>query len=257
MLNRAGKNNISDIWHVEGTNDIFEPQQRKATHWSVSMSDLMMTMFILFAVLFAYHVSKEGVFATQNLTPVESITIRPPPQENIKSTPPIPHASISELFNTSKRTLGQETLDEIASVKLIRDSAVMIVLPGDVLFDSGRAELKSQNSSSLRKVAAIIKSTPYVINIIGHTDNVPIKNDRFSSNWELSTARACVTADYLIHQMGIDPTRIYAAGHAENKPIRSNKTAKGRAANRRVEIIISKEKPYLVSNNLTSRPVRN
>jgi len=94
---------------------------------------------------------------------------------------------------------------------------------------------------SYDKVAKIIKSTPSVINIIGHTDNLPIKNDKFVSNWELSTARACVTADYLIHQMGIEPTRIYAAGHAENKPIRSNHTADGRAANRRVEIIISKE----------------
>ena len=251
MINKSGKNSISDIWRVKGSDVLFEPQHRKAKHWSVSMSDLMMTMFILFAVLFAFNVSQEGVFATQNLTPSKMHTNPHLEQESIKSASPTPHVSISELFITSKRTLGQETIDNIASVELIKDRAVMIVLPGDVLFDSGRAELKPQNISSLKKVAKIIKSTSHVINIIGHTDNVPIHNDRFASNWQLSTARACVTADYLIHQMGIEPTRIYAAGHAENKPIRSNHTAEGRAANRRVEIIISKEQPYLISNELS------
>jgi chemotaxis protein MotB len=215
------------------------------------MSDLMMTMFILFAVLFAYHVSQEGVFDAQNLRPSKMQTNPYLERESIKSASQGPHASISELFNMSKRTLGQERLDNIASVELIKDNAVMIVFPGDVLFDSGQADLKPQNITTLNKVAKIIKSTPYVINIIGHTDNVPIRNARFASNWQLSTARACVTADYLIHQMGIDPTRIYAAGHAENKPIRSNHTDEGRAANRRVEIIISKDQPYLISNELS------
>ncbi len=251
MFSSAGNKQVFDTWHLEGADPIFGSQHRKTTHWSVSMSDLMMTMFILFAVLFAYNVSKEGVFATRNLTPDKNQPSGQPQQEIITSESPTPHASISELFKTSKRTLGQETLQATASVELIKDSAVMIVLPGDVLFDSGRAELKPQNMSALKKVAHIIKNSPYVINIIGHTDNLPIKNDKFSSNWELSTARACVTADYLIRQMGIEPTRIFAAGHAENKPIRSNHTAEGRAANRRVEIIISKEKPYLLSNKIT------
>ena len=252
MITISGKNRISGMGHLQGSDVLFEPQHRKATHWSVSMSDLMMTMFILFAVLFAYHVSREGIFATQNLTPLKSQATRYPQQKNIQSVSPVPHESISELYKTSKRTLGPETLADSASVELVKDSAVMIVLPGDVLFDSGRAELKPQNLDALKKVAGIIKSTPYVINIIGHTDNRPINNDRFASNWELSTARACVAADYLIHQMGIEPTRIYAAGHAENKPIRSNHTPEGRAANRRVEIVISREKPYLFSNEVSS-----
>jgi chemotaxis protein MotB len=100
----------------------------------------------------------------------------------------------------------------------------------------------------LHKIASILVGSPYILNIIGHTDNIAISNQQFSSNWELSTARACVTARYLIEKMGISPSRIYAAGHAEYDPIQSNRTPQGRAANRRVEIIITKDKPYLNSD---------
>jgi chemotaxis protein MotB len=133
-------------------------------------------------------------------------------------------------------------------VNLSKDGAVRIVLTSDLLFDSGRAELKPQYMRPLHKIAGILVGTPYILNIIGHTDNIAISNQQFSSNWELSTARACVTARYLIEKMGISPSRIYAAGHAEYDPIQSNRTREGRAANRRVEIVITREKPYLNSD---------
>jgi flagellar motor protein MotB len=242
---------ISEVGFHNGSDILFEPHKSKSIHWSVPWSDLMMTMFILFVVLFAYHVSQQGLFPTKNLTNVDYEASQSKELERERLTPVKTPSDMSELFQVSKRTLSAENLQDIASVELIKDSAVIIVLTSDVLFDSGRAELKMENMQSLRKVAVVIKDTPYVVNVIGHTDDIPISNDKFSSNWELSTARACVTAKFLIDETGIAPTRIYAAGHAEYSPIRSNHSPEGRAGNRRVEIIISKEKPFMISDRLS------
>jgi len=242
------KNPVFEGYH-DSMAALFEPGQRKSVHWSVPWSDLMMTMFILFAVLFAYHVSEHGRFASQNITTdVDFDASRNQKLDWDNPDPVNPPPDMSELFQISKKTLSTENLEGLASVKLSKNGAVMIVLTSDVLFDSGRAELKPQNIRPLQKIANIVRRTPYVLNIIGHTDNMAISNRVFSSNWELSTARACITARYLIEEMGIAPSRIYAAGHAEYDPIQSNQTAKGRAANRRVEIIITKENPYLNSD---------
>ena len=228
---------------------LFEPRKGKAVHWSVSWSDLMMTMFILFAVLFAYQVSEQGRFASQNITTDIEVDASWVQKLNRGFADPLNQPpDMGELYQISKQALNTENQQGLASVKLSRNGAVMIVLTSDVLFDSGQAELKPQNMRLLQKIAAIFSKTPYILNIIGHTDNIAINNRQFTSNWELSTARACVTARYLIEKMEIAPSRIYAAGQAEYEPIRSNRTPQGRAANRRVEIIITKEKPYVNSD---------
>ena len=245
---------LSDAGFNDSVAALFEPRQRKSVHWSVPWSDLMMTMFILFAVLFAYHVSEQGRFASQNITTdVDFDASRTQKLDWDTPDPVNPPPDMSELFQISKQTLNPENLQGLASVKLSKDGAVMIVLTSDVLFDSGRAELKPQHIRPLQKIAGILRGTPYILNIIGHTDNMAISNQQFPSNWELSTARACVTAQYLIDEMGIAPSRIYAAGRAEYDPVRSNRTSMGRAANRRVEIVITQEKPYLNSDRQSDK----
>jgi chemotaxis protein MotB len=72
----------------------------------------------------------------------------------------------------------------------------------------------------------------------GHSDNVPIHNDTFASNWDLSTARAMAVATMLIDESGIDPKRMAIAGYAQYHPVASNDTPEGRRANRRVDIVV-------------------
>jgi len=244
---------ISEDGVYDGLDILFESHKEKSHHWSVAWSDLMMTMFILFAVLFAYHVSHQGLFPTKNLTYFQDDTSETKNIEGKRTASPVFPDRMSELFQTSQRTLNAEGLQDLASVELIKDSAVMIVLTSDVLFDSGQAELKPENMPSLRKVGNLIKNTPYVVNVIGHTDDIPIRTDKYLSNWELATARACVTAKFLIDEMGISPTQISAAGHAQYKPVQSNDRPEGRAANRRVEIIIARENPYMRPDRLPSQ----
>ena len=116
---------------------------------------------------------------------------------------------------------------------------VEITLSGSLLFDSGSAELKSSCLPLLSKVGDILKLySSHSIDIIGHTDNVPMHNSQFDSNDILSSARAISAAQYLVKEKGIDVTRLSWTGRGEYEPIASNSTAEGRARNRRIEIRI-------------------
>ena len=111
-----------------------------------------------------------------------------------------------------------------------------------VMFDSGEAILKPEGEAVMRKIAAILGEHPQLkIQVIGHTDNVPIRpaaRSRFASNWELSTARALAAVHFLTEQAGVDPRRVGAVGYGEFRPIADNATAEGRSKNRRISVTI-------------------
>jgi chemotaxis protein MotB len=104
-------------------------------------------------------------------------------------------------------------------------------------FDTGSDEIKTGAAAAFAELADVLRTTANDIRIEGHTDNVPIHNAHFSSNWDLSTARATATVRLFI-QEGLDPKRFAASGHAEYHPVASNETVEGRAVNRRVDIVI-------------------
>lgn len=107
-----------------------------------------------------------------------------------------------------------------------------------VMFDSGEATLKRDGETVLAKIANILDGHPELkIQVIGHTDNVPIRN-RFTSNWELSTARALAAVHFLTEKAGVNPRNVGAAGYGEYRPIADNSTPEGRAKNRRIAITI-------------------
>lgn len=107
-----------------------------------------------------------------------------------------------------------------------------------VMFDSGEAVLKPEGESVMRKIAAILAEHPDLkIHVIGHTDNVPMRN-RFASNWELSAARALAAVHFLTEKAGVDPRRVGAVAYGEYRPIADNATAEGRAKNRRIAVTI-------------------
>ncbi len=117
-----------------------------------------------------------------------------------------------------------------------------------VLFDSGKAELRPGARAVLDKVAQVLKEVPgQPIGIEGHTDNVPIKVSAWESNDALSQARAQAVAAYFTENHGIDASRLTAIGYGESRPIVSNSSESGRQKNRRVEVIIlpkSSEQAY-------------
>ena len=117
---------------------------------------------------------------------------------------------------------------------------VELTVSGSLLFDSGKADLKTECLPLLSKVGDILKVyAGHYIDIIGHTDNVPMsKTSRYRDNLELSSARAISATNYLVENKGLDIQKMSWTGRGEYEPIASNSTAEGRAMNRRVEIRI-------------------
>ena len=105
-------------------------------------------------------------------------------------------------------------------------------------FESGSALMKSTSQAAFDQIAGMLRQRNCRLRIEGHSDDVPIHTARFSSNWELSTARATEIIRLLIVRDGFAPDRLSAAGYAEYHPIAANATAEGRGMNRRVDIVI-------------------
>lgn len=135
--------------------------------------------------------------------------------------------------------LGQEISDKQVKLQMMEKGLVITVV-GDLLFDSGKAKIRSEASSLLNKISSVLKENmaDFNVGIEGYTDNQPIRHSGWKSNWELSTARALSVLHYLVNEQGVSPERLSAIGFGEYRPVDSNDTREGRQQNRRVEIVI-------------------
>ena len=116
---------------------------------------------------------------------------------------------------------------------------VKIEVKGSVLFASNSAEIKEDAKPMLLKIGDILKEyDEFGIEIIGHTDNVPIKSGQYSDNDYLSAARAIETAQYLMEAKNLDSAKLSFSGKGEREPVASNATEEGRERNRRIEFRI-------------------
>lgn len=119
------------------------------------------------------------------------------------------------------------------------DEYVLLSLKGAFLFDSGKATIKEEGKPALNSVGAILERyAGSIIEIEGHTDNVPMHSAQYANNNELSSARALSVFDYLMEHSSLDPAMIKHSGRGEYVPVADNGTDAGRAKNRRVEIRI-------------------
>ena len=140
------------------------------------------------------------------------------------------------------RDLREELQKEIQAKEITITTLkgqLTVNLMDKILFASGKAEIKTDGKRVLDKIAkAFLNRYPdREIRVEGHTDNVPFRGSVLN-NWNLSTERAISAVRYLQTRAGVDPARLAAAGYAYHRPIDTNKTPKGRARNRRIEIIV-------------------
>ena len=105
-------------------------------------------------------------------------------------------------------------------------------------FATGSADLCEEAQTLLRSLGAVLAHTDNQISVEGHTDDVPIHTARFTSNWQLSAARATTVVEYLIEEAGVRPEGVSAAGYADHRPRASNESEEGRAENRRVDLVV-------------------
>ncbi|MFQ5579655.1 MAG: flagellar motor protein MotB [Nitrospiria bacterium] len=218
-----------------------------SVHWSVPWSDLMMTMFVMFAVLFASLRNKRDLLDI----------FQPEVGSEVKTTMMKPKRGLSfgefelspdRLFEISQQAVREARLEDI-SVVLEEDRTVRVSIRGPLLFDLGKAELRSETREFLKKIAMVLRKTPNEIHVVGHTDNFPISNALFQTNWELSAIRASRVARYLIESGDLKPGRFSILGHSMYRPVAPNTTEENKQKNRRVEIIITR-------NHYTENPTR-
>lgn len=120
------------------------------------------------------------------------------------------------------------------------DSGITLRIDNNLLFASGQASLTSRGRTVLQGLMESLQTFDGRISVEGHTDNMPISTKRFPSNWELSTGRALSVLRYLA-QAGLPESRLRAIGYADTQPLESNDTSGGRAANRRVELLLTRD----------------
>ena len=138
-----------------------------------------------------------------------------------------------DLVKKFRRLIDAGTL----KVKVV-EGRLVVELATDILFPPGGATLSRAGAESIREVATVLASIPdRDFQVAGHTDDRPIATTQFPSNWHLGAARA-ISVTRLLVKSGLAPERVSAASHAEFIPAGTNRTKLGRAANRRIEIII-------------------
>jgi chemotaxis protein MotB len=130
-------------------------------------------------------------------------------------------------------------LIDAGTLKLvIADGRMVLQLPSDVLFESGSAKLSKAGKATIAEVARVLKEEPERrYQVEGHTDNVPIRNDAYASNWELASARGLGVLRALVDGE-VSTLALSAASYGEFHPVATNETGSGRAENRRIEIIV-------------------
>ena len=143
-----------------------------------------------------------------------------------------------KLAEKIEEAMEEQNLDREVDME-VTSQYVQLSLKGALLFDSGSSELKADALPVMDKLGLILERyADSVIEIEGHTDNVPIHSARFADNNELSSARALSVFDYLVDNTSLDPALIKHSGRGEYVPVADNGTDAGRAKNRRVEIRI-------------------
>ncbi len=229
--------------------------------WLVSYADFITLLFAFFVALYsAAQVDRRKIgelaagiqVAFEQLGPFPAtgpprmlpdpspVSFNNPPSGPLPPTP----ETIRDLMFLRKeleRVLAPEILRGQVALREAPDGLV-ISLRETGFFDSGSAGIKLESAEAFSRMATLLEQRQCKLRIEGHTDNVPIHNSQYHSNWELSTARSTEMIRLLITQYHFAPERLSAAGYAEYHPIASNDTEQGRALNRRVDVVISNSK---------------
>lgn len=234
-------------------NEDYSDSKDYVNRWVVSYADFITMLLALFMVLYA--VSRlehpediqhqmQKTFITKHVTKyqennqpldITKIQVDTHPLDITKIQTDKGSSDIERLIN--------ENLTQSNSVKLIKsDRGLIIRVNNKVIFDAGSASIKPDAEATLDGIVKVLTKIDNPVIIEGHTDSIPIKNIKYPSNWELSTARATNIISYIIKKGVISPKRLSAVGYGEYMPISNNSTVSGRMLNRRVDIIVLEKK---------------
>lgn len=187
----------------------------------VSYVDVL-TILLIFFICAALKVPKVAA---------RSASVRPVPQHVV----PAHLAPVPPLTDLQRRL-------ELEGIDVHREArGVVVTLPQAVLFASGDDRISAEARPIIEKIALSIRDLPNQVTLVGYADNIPVSNRRFRNNWELAAARGLRLLELLTREYGIAESRLSVTSDGANRPKDSNDTPVGRAANRRVEILIANQ----------------
>lgn len=217
-----------------------ENQLNKGALWAVTYGDLMSYLMIFFLVLFSASVARGDKSKSRKYE--ESLANIQKAFGGKQDSKSLDRARAQEneekMVSNLKESMQNQELNNLVQIQS-NEQKVRLVLTEGVLFGSGQADLKEPARKILAPITVELKKIPNNIIIEGHTDNMPVKGGKYSSNWELSMARAYSVLEFFTAQ-GIDSRRLAGMGYGENQPAGDNTTVEGRARNRRIEISLTK-----------------
>lgn len=220
--------------------------------WLVSYSDFITLLFAFFVVMYSVSHVNEQKYRQLSTTLESAFSSTSNVDEDSEDASESNQPKVAEVEDIAQDI--QESLSGVLNDDAISLSGneqwVEIELSAGLLFSSGEAELSGEAKNILSPVAEILNPYDNAVAIAGHTDDVPIRNAKFSSNWDLSSARAVSVVNFLAFQ-GVKPERLSAVGYGEYRPVVANTDDDSRSRNRRVVIRIAQEAapPALVPVN--------
>lgn len=231
------------------------PEEHASEAWLIPYADILTLLLALFIVLFAVSQTDQKkvsemaqAFSAAFNTGGPSMFDKAGPNVSQNATLPVESANQSYLQeNQQLQEVQQKMEDYIKGNNLqeelstvLTEEGLLIRIKEKALFASGSAELLPQSQEISKPIAMLLASVSQKVVVSGHTDNVPISNSEFASNWDLSTRRALNFMKFMLQSNDLDPARFNTAGYGEFHPAATNDTEAGRAQNRRVEILISR-----------------
>ncbi|MTH53186.1 flagellar motor protein MotB [Bacillus mangrovi] len=222
--------------------------------WLIPYADLLTLLLALFIVLFAMSSVDANKFKMMakafNSTFVGGTGVMEYPSPNPDGEmeqldmkePASPEEQELKKLQEAEKKIKEYIREKGLNDKLktsLTDEGLLITINNDILFESGDIVVRNQDEALAREISQLlVMEPPRSIIVSGHTDNIPIRNAKFESNWELSVMRAVEFMKVLLQNQKLSPELFSAKGYGEFKPVADNKTKDGRQKNRRVEILI-------------------
>lgn len=219
-----------------------------APFWMLTYSDMVTLMLTFFVLLVSFSNMDEAKFgsAANSLKGAFGVMKNFP---SALQTRGISMSDAGEKFEKEvrenldqlKKTAGKMGMEDQIQIKYT-GSGLLIRMGDKVMFDVGKAELKSSAYPLLDIIGDLIRDKAKEVLVSGHTDNVPINTPLYPSNWELSLARAMVVVRYMMDNASIPPEKLVPTGYAEYRPVVPNTNDENRQFNRRVEFLVTWKK---------------
>jgi len=236
-------------------NNYLEPEKQESSdhdRWIVTFADLSLLLLVFFIMLFSMSTLDVNKFTDSFLSVKRALGTKSTQLMTapVRSDDAVIMDSVRlqkqllevqrKVYSDVRTFITQKGIEGIVGA-VLEKGKVVIRIPGDVMFENGQVELSPEGKKILVELKdVLIKKHDQKINIVGHTDDLPMRaGARFKDNWEISSLRAVYVLRYLM-QLGIAQERLTATGLADLEPLYPNNTADNRARNRRVELVLEK-----------------